>query len=126
MTKESDKQTALQLFESAFRDKVRAGVSQSKKVVSCTICEGTGFISREELSDYHRREYRTITNECVSCKGSGRRVEITTRFQFGAVYPYHDATSKSVDYVPYPDDPMTVPVEQVFNHGFILVQEKVS
>jgi DnaJ-class molecular chaperone len=51
-------------------------------IIICGTCDGRGFTERDELVDYHRREYDTIRTKCRNCGGSGRmkkvvRTEVT-------------------------------------------------
>lgn len=45
----------------------------------CDICKGLGHTTREELSDYHRREYVDIHELCKRCGGEGRYLLHTRR-----------------------------------------------
>lgn len=42
------------------------------KIEICKTCQGFGKTSYDELVDYHKRDYKTITEICRYCKGSGR------------------------------------------------------
>lgn len=46
------------------------------KIVTCINCKGIGSIEQEELTDYHKCEYKTWYEKCPECKGSGRLFEI--------------------------------------------------
>ncbi len=46
----------------------------------CENCGGSGITTRSEMTDYHRREYDSWTEECIHCGGSGR-MEVTTTIQ---------------------------------------------
>lgn len=37
----------------------------------CSQCQGTGVTYRDELIDYHRRDYATFEETCSHCKGVG-------------------------------------------------------
>lgn len=37
----------------------------------CSNCSGEGNISRNELTNYHKREYDVIYSTCHVCNGSG-------------------------------------------------------
>lgn len=45
---------------------------ETKKIQSCPACSGTGRTSRNELTDYHKREYDTFHEDCHKCAGQGR------------------------------------------------------
>jgi len=108
--------SAKEVFEKFFgSDPITTHIHQSKNVVSCEKCSGTGFVSREELADYHRGEYSTITNECSNCKGSGRQVEVKSEISFESSYRYSDAKSTRVEKIPYPEDPIKYPSLHVFS-----------
>ena len=47
------------------------------EIVICEFCEGEGFQSRHEITDYHRGEYDIVKWECGPCNGAGRRRKIT-------------------------------------------------
>lgn len=42
---------------------------------NCERCNGLGKTSREELTDYHKREYDTFWDVCSKCKGHGRYIK---------------------------------------------------
>lgn len=42
---------------------------------NCTECKGLGKTSREELTDYHKRDYSTFWEVCDKCGGEGRYVK---------------------------------------------------
>lgn len=46
-------------------------------VILCPACEGTGSLTHEECTDYHRRDYTTYYNDCHTCGNTGR-VQRTT------------------------------------------------
>lgn len=52
-------------------------VQERNEVVLCDKCKGRGTVERDELKDYHKREYNTWTEACKPCGGSGR-VQVTT------------------------------------------------
>lgn len=56
---------------------ITGSLSRSNKVVLCNRCKGYGFILKEEMTDYHKREYTTTRNECGHCEGDGRMIEST-------------------------------------------------
>lgn len=49
----------------------------TREIVGCETCKCSGVTRREELVDYHRRDYETITEICKKCGGAGRLVETT-------------------------------------------------
>jgi len=111
---------AKEIFDKFFNGSIKVYVTQSKSVVSCTRCEGTGFLSHEELSDYHKREYMTIVNGCDHCLASGRQVKVISKIRFDATYPFGDASTEKVEYVPYPNDPITNPHETVVSSSILI------
>ena len=48
------------------------------EIVICEFCNGEGFQSRHEITDYHRGEYDVVTWECSHCDGKGRLKKRTT------------------------------------------------
>jgi hypothetical protein len=56
---------------------ITGSLCRSNKVVLCQYCKGYGFISSEELSDYHKREYTTSRTTCSRCEGDGRMIQST-------------------------------------------------
>lgn len=52
---------------------------KQNKVILCDYCNGFGFKEKEELSDYHKREYTTYRSKCLKCEGDGRLIESTER-----------------------------------------------
>ena len=54
-------------------------MSRSNTVVLCEHCKGYGFFEKEELSDYHKREYSTYRTTCGRCEGDGRMIKSTER-----------------------------------------------
>lgn len=45
-------------------------------LVFCKNCGGEGCTTREELTDYHRRDYMTIIKPCKVCGETGRLRQI--------------------------------------------------
>lgn len=66
------------------KDSFSISLSKHPEVKSCTRCNGTGTVSKEELSDYHKREYITITNDCNVCDGEGRIISSEVYVTFGS------------------------------------------
>lgn len=54
---------------------ITGSLSRSNRVILCDWCNGFGFKEREELSDYHKREYTTSRTKCSQCEGDGRMIE---------------------------------------------------
>jgi hypothetical protein len=50
-------------------------IHRSHTVVLCDKCNGYGFKEKEELTDYHKREYTTYRSSCNKCEGDGRMIE---------------------------------------------------
>lgn len=61
---------------------ITGSMSKSNKVVLCDLCKGYGFFEKEELSDYHKREYSTYRSPCSRCEGDGRMIESTQHMSF--------------------------------------------
>jgi len=61
---------------------VTGSMSRSNKVVLCDRCQGYGFFEKEELTDYHKREYSTYRTPCGRCEGDGRMIVSTEHMSF--------------------------------------------
>ena len=48
------------------------------EIILCTSCNGKGTLTRDVLTDYHKREYVTHVTDCMNCNGTGRLKKITT------------------------------------------------
>jgi len=48
----------------------------------CDRCKGFGFIEREELVDYHKRDYATFREKCKTCEGDGKMIFIQEYLTF--------------------------------------------
>lgn len=96
----------LDFLTSEYQKDIRYETWVVKKVISCETCKGTGYTSREELTDYHRREYDVFTDKCHKCKGDGRLTEKTENLRFNAIYPIESPSTKRVTVVPYSEDPI--------------------
>jgi len=48
----------------------------------CDKCKGLGFIEKEELVDYHKRDYVTMRYTCKACEGDGRMIFIQEYLTF--------------------------------------------
>lgn len=109
-----------ELFKRVFGDNLETEVSQSKQVITCAgSCKGTGYVEREELYDYHKRDYRTEYNACPTCKGDGRLTETTTRIQVSTRYPVSNYMKfKETKAVPYSEDPIQKTRENVYQDSF--------
>lgn len=59
----------------------------TKKIVVCTACNSSGIIEREELVDYHKRDYDYWKELCATCGGEGRLVQNTHSFRITFVTP---------------------------------------
>ena len=51
---------------------------QETKIILCHFCKGHGTLSHWELVNHHHGEYEETIHTCTHCKGSGRRLEITS------------------------------------------------
>lgn len=58
---------------------------EQRTLNSCIRCSGTGRTSREELTDYHKREYDTFYDDCDICSGEGRVIQTKISMSFGDV-----------------------------------------
>lgn len=56
----------------------------------CDRCKGFGFIEREELVDYHKRDYATFREKCKTCEGDGRIILIREYLTFNHNKNRHD------------------------------------
>lgn len=55
---------------------------KSNKVILCDRCKGFGFFEKDELTDYHKREYSTYRTTCKKCDGDGRLIQTTEHMSF--------------------------------------------
>jgi len=115
-------------FKKIFGDQLDVAVYQNKEVLSCSHCSGTGWTSREELTDYHKREYSTFNDQCKFCKGDGR---ITRTNEIVRISPYYSHHINSQEFkihsdVPFSEDPLEKPNVSVFNtYEKVLIDEKL-
>ena len=58
---------------------ITGSLIRSNTVVLCERCKGYGFTEKEELSDYHKREYSTYRTTCDHCEGDGRMIKSTEK-----------------------------------------------
>lgn len=56
------------------------------EIVICTDCQGFGYTTRHETTDYHRGEYDVIRTLCRTCDGHGR-LKRTTKWEFEKLKP---------------------------------------
>ncbi len=75
------------------------------KVISCENCNGTGFNTYSELTDYHKREYDNVTSVCVKCDGDGR----LTDTQYKIFASNHELTET----VPYSKNSIFEPIQKI-------------
>lgn len=61
---------------------ITGSMSRSNNVVLCDRCNGYGFFEKEELTDYHKREYSTYRTPCSNCEGDGRMIQSTEHMSF--------------------------------------------
>lgn len=61
---------------------ITGSMSRTNKVVLCDRCHGYGFFEKEEMTDYHKREYSTYRTPCQRCEGDGRLIESTEHMSF--------------------------------------------
>lgn len=61
---------------------ITGSMSRSNKVELCDRCKGYGFFEKEELTDYHKREYSTYRTPCSQCEGDGRMIVSTEHMSF--------------------------------------------
>lgn len=68
--------------------------TEKRHLKSCDRCQGTGRTSREELTDYHKREYDTFHEDCKNCNGQGRVIVTEIFVSFGDI-PYSPKVKSS-------------------------------
>lgn len=61
---------------------ITGSMSRSNKVELCDRCKGYGFFEKDELTDYHKREYSTYRTPCSHCEGDGRMIVSTEHMSF--------------------------------------------
>lgn len=61
---------------------ITGSMSRSNRVELCERCKGYGFFEKEELTDYHKREYSTYRTPCSKCEGDGRMIVSTEHMSF--------------------------------------------
>jgi hypothetical protein len=54
---------------------ITGDIHRSHTVILCDKCNGYGFSEKEELTDYHKREYTTYRSSCSKCEGDGRMIQ---------------------------------------------------
>jgi hypothetical protein len=83
------------------KEKFPVSFTEKRSLKSCDRCIGTGRTSREELSDYHKREYNIYHEECKNCAGEGRVIVTDIYVSFGDIpYNYTKKTS-NFSQIPY-------------------------
>ncbi len=66
-------------------------ITEKMEIVTCGECEGHGFIDKDILIDYHKRNYATEYHKCKECDGSGLlRIETMTTIK---TYKYDPVTT---------------------------------
>lgn len=105
--------TAEEILTSLFGDQIELDIRQEKEIASCLQCKGVGFTYHSEISDYHKREYDTVSKPCKTCGSEGRVTRTTMTVRLHPRYPYSSGEPiKVVAEVPYssePIDPGSVP-----------------
>lgn len=48
------------------------------EIIFCETCKGNGWTEHEELTCYHKRDYRTDYKDCEKCNLTGRVIKTTT------------------------------------------------
>jgi hypothetical protein len=61
---------------------ITGSMSRNNRIVLCDRCKGFGFFEKDELTDYHKREYTTYRTPCSTCEGDGRMIESTEHLSF--------------------------------------------
>lgn len=98
----------------------RFHLSERKKLRSCPRCSGTGIVSEEEMTDYHRNEYSTSYDACRVCKGQGRLVDtVHSVLLYGSSGVGPAKLEKVVSTVPYGEDPITALEDLTYYHYFV-------
>ena len=64
------------------RKYISGSMSRSNKVELCDRCHGYGFFEKDEMTDYHKREYSTYRTPCSNCEGDGRMIISTEHMSF--------------------------------------------
>lgn len=83
---------------------------ETKKLQSCLVCSGTGRTSRNELTDYHKREYDTFHEDCHKCAGQGRIIITEIYVSLGDIPYSHIKKTGSFSNILYEtiEEPYTV------------------
>lgn len=71
---------------------------------NCEKCNGLGKTHREELSDYHKREYSTYWDTCPKCKGHGRYIKRTVEVKINI-----DSQEEIIPWDEFEGDPFNPP-----------------
>jgi hypothetical protein len=61
---------------------ITGSMSINNRVELCDRCKGYGFFEKDELTDYHKREYSTYRTPCSACEGDGRMIVSTEHMSF--------------------------------------------
>lgn len=80
-------------FFGYYKERIPFTFKEVKKLESCSACLGIGRISREELSDYHKREYDIFHEDCKHCAGEGRLIVTKIYVDIGDI-PYSNKRGK--------------------------------
>lgn len=92
------------LYNATYRKYINAYLSRTKTIRGCDRCNSTGFTSREECTDYHRREFNIFHDVCKTCNGCGRLTVTIDKVTIGNV----ELGSRET-WVPFTTDPIDKP-----------------
>ena len=53
---------------------ITGNIVRTHETILCDKCNGIGTYTKEEMVDYHKREYETVRHSCNKCKGDGRLI----------------------------------------------------
>lgn len=63
---------------SNYLDNFEMYLEQKTEVIQCSVCKGTGAVSHEEMTCYHKRDYDHWIDTCYKCDGHGKYMTKTT------------------------------------------------
>lgn len=72
--------------------------STTRKIICCSVCEGSGTRDCQELVDYHKNEYEYWREYCSFCGGEGRVLEYTYKYRLDVELPNGESQVKWVEY----------------------------
>lgn len=69
----------------------------TKKIVCCSVCNGTGIRECEELTSYHKGEYDYWNELCYHCGGEGRVLEVKYYSRVDLILPNGKTDCQSIE-----------------------------